>query len=294
MRKSILPLQRPMKFENLEARTLMAGNVTAEISEAGNLEILGDSNHNIVAVTQFNSGIWKVQGLLGTKINGKNSEKFEYSGGMDVSLGRGHDGFAIVKGNVEGALNIRTSSGIDGVVLTRLTAQSIYVNTGADTDALLVAKVTVQVREEQPETAAVLQSEAGTAIFQTSSGDDYVLIAKLTAPSVYVYTNAGRDIVGLLGVEASEKLHVNLGSGNLDILGAVKNSAPVANLFGGEDLSDGYFHAANTFEEENASGFELTQSFDAYFEQLESLVEAYLPLVQQLPGLNGLPNLDLF
>jgi hypothetical protein len=294
MRKTTSNLQRSFGFENLEIRTPMAGNVTAAINTAGDLEIRGDSKNNIVAVTQFNNGLWKVQGLLGTKINGGNSAKFEYSGGMDVSLGRGHDGFAIVKGNIEGALNIRTSQGIDGVAITRVTAQSIYVNTGTDTDALLVAKVTVQPLEEQPEIPALMEGGLGTAIFQTSSGDDYVLIAKLTAPSVYVYTNAGRDIVGLLGVEASEKLHVNLGSGNLDILAAVKNSAPIANLYGGEDLADGYLHAANTFEEESVNGFELTQSFDAYYEQLENLVETYLPLVQQLPGLNGLPNLDLF
>lgn len=293
MRKPIQKY-RTARLESLEARTLMAGNVTAAITEAGDLEIRGDSKNNIVAVTQFNSGIWKVQGLLGTKINGKNSEKFEYSGGMDVSLGRGHDGFAIVKGNVEGALSIRTSNGIDGVVLTRLTAQSIYVNTGADTDALLVAGVTVQAPLEQPETPALLQDGLGVATFQTSSGDDYVLIAKLTAQSVYVHTHTGRDIVGLLGVEADEKLHVNLGDGNLDILAAVKNDAPVANLYGGKDLADGYFHAANSFDEQTATGFEMTQSFDAYYEQLENLVESYLPLVQQLPGLNGLPNLDLF
>ncbi len=286
--------KRALRFESLETRTLMAGNVTAAINEAGNLEIRGDSKSNVVAVTQFNNGEWKVQGLVGTTINGKSSEKFEYSGGMDVSLGRGNDGFAIVKGDLQGELSIRTSDGIDGVALTRLRAWSIFVHTGADTDAILVAKVTVEAPLTEPENpTSLLQSELGTATFQTSSGDDYVLLAKLTAQSVYVSTHGGRDLVGLLGVSADERLYVNVGEGDFDIVGAVKNSAPIANIHGGGNLADSYFSALNSFEEKQIKGFQFNQSFDVYAQQLESLVETYLPLLKQLPGLGGLPNFSL-
>jgi hypothetical protein len=285
--------RRKLGYEGLEARTLMAGNVAAAINQAGNLEIRGDSKDNFVVVTQFNSGEWKLQGVLGTKINGHNSEKFTYRGGMDVSLGRGNDGFEIVKGNLEGALDVRTSNGIDGVALMRFKAWSIFVHTGADTDALLVANVTVSGPDEQPPTAALVAGEYGSAIFQTSSGDDYVLLAKLTAANVAVHTHGGRDTVGLLAVTASGELRVNLGDDNLDILAGVKNTAAVASFDGGDGLADIYLHASNSFVEVNTAGFEFDYAFDAYFEQLETLVETYLPLVQQLPGFQGLPQLKL-
>ncbi|MCC7084407.1 MAG: hypothetical protein IT427_05305 [Pirellulales bacterium] len=294
MRNFSKALSRTLRIEQLETRTLMASNVTAAINTAGDLEIRGNSQSNVVAVTQFNSGVWKVAGLLGTTINGKHSEKFEYISGMNVSLGRGNDGLAIVKGNLDGALNVRTSSGFDGVAITRFTACSIYVSTGADTDAVLLADVTLQIPDMESDFAAQTQGEFGTAIFNTGSGDDYVLLAKLTAPDVCVYTNGGRDIVGLLGVDACDSLSVNMGDGNLDILAVAYSSTPVANLSGGGNPVDSYLHARNSFEEENVTGFQFTQSFDAYADQLETLVETYLPLVQQLPGLGGLPNLGSF
>ena len=59
---------RPRRFELLETRSLLAGNVTVAVN-AGELDIIGDNANNNIQVTQLVSGAWKISGTA-TLING--------------------------------------------------------------------------------------------------------------------------------------------------------------------------------------------------------------------------------
>src|ERR1700690_4116414 len=60
--------KRPLIFERLENRALLAGNVMVAVN-GGELDITGDNANNSIQVTQLTSGAWKVTGI-GTHING--------------------------------------------------------------------------------------------------------------------------------------------------------------------------------------------------------------------------------
>ena len=60
---------RTLKYEHLEDRAMMAGNVCAAFTN-GNLCITGDKCDNQICVRQCSDGKVEIRGLCGTKING--------------------------------------------------------------------------------------------------------------------------------------------------------------------------------------------------------------------------------
>ena len=64
---------RPRRFELLETRSLLAGNVGV-IQTGGLLTITGDAAANNVQISQLANGDWLVKGIA-TKINGANSQE---------------------------------------------------------------------------------------------------------------------------------------------------------------------------------------------------------------------------
>src|SRR3954467_4828191 len=179
MRFNKLNVKRKVGFEHLETRAMMVGNVTAEVLEGGQLFIKGTTKDNFVVVTQLNNGDVKVAGVPGTntKINGHSSQTFEGVDSLFATMGSGNDGFAITKGTFFGLVEINTGNGIDGVALTHLTAAGVQVNTGANTDVVLAAFVTVNSESTPTDFASVSaqQAELGTFGVNTSDGNDYVL-----------------------------------------------------------------------------------------------------------------------
>jgi hypothetical protein len=289
-------LKRKVGFEHLETRAMMAGNVTAEVLEGGQLFIKGTTKDNFVVVTKFNNGDVKVAGVPGTntKINGHSSETFEGVDSLFATMGSGNDGFAILKGTFFGLVEINTGNGIDGVALTKLTAGGVQVNTGADTDVVVAAFVTIN--SESTTTFASVsaqQAEFGTFGVNTSGGDDYVLLARVSAEGINVQTGAGSDKVGLIGCGAFG-ISVGLGSGVFDVLGVGFSEAQFANFDGGGNPADTYVHARNNFGSETATGFQLTYSLDSLVDQLENSIQTLQPIIQQLPGIKNLPNLSSF
>ncbi len=100
-----------MRFEQLEHRQLMAGDVAVVSAPGEILRVTGDSASNQVVISREVSSI-VVQGLNGTTVNGQSSVRFSGLGttlnGLDVSLNGGDDSLFLDD------LQIRQSAVING------------------------------------------------------------------------------------------------------------------------------------------------------------------------------------
>ena len=114
---------RPVRFETLEDRKLMAGNITASVVNE-ELVLTGDGLGNQVEVHQTTGNLYKVTGLNGTKINGKADKSFLFDKGIRVDLKGGDDEFkmggTVFFDDVDGNLNINMGAGKDKVTLGRV------------------------------------------------------------------------------------------------------------------------------------------------------------------------------
>ena len=111
------PLNRKLRFESLEGRRLLTGNVTAKVTSA-NLNLNGDAQDNAITITQMGANTYCVSGQNGTTINGQ--AKITVSG---------------VKNNV----NIKFLNGNDTVVLTAAAFPAdVNVTMGKGTDLVQV------------------------------------------------------------------------------------------------------------------------------------------------------------
>src|ERR1035438_7958764 len=82
-----------LRFEGLESRVMLDGNVTSHIDH-GRLELSGDALNNSIAITQA-AGVITVKGLATTTIDGLKTEKFSGITDLTVELKDGNDSLAI-------------------------------------------------------------------------------------------------------------------------------------------------------------------------------------------------------
>lgn len=159
---------RKCKFESLENRQMMAGDVFASV-HAGTLTIKGDNlsngiiitagaNPNEVVVTGINlagSGT-AVNGLVNTPVTLVNVTKnikvsmargndsvavnnLTVNGDLKMRGGRGLDTFVVNASTICGDLEIRTSGGADNVTITNSTvAGELEIGTGRDCDNVTI------------------------------------------------------------------------------------------------------------------------------------------------------------
>ncbi len=196
--------QRRGKFEALEARQLLAGDVLVNVV-GGNLRIEGDADANKIMITSgAEAGSFVVTGLDGTTLEGA-TDPIAVAGvrNIRVNLGEGDDLAAVVGANVRGNVSIQTGAGADRVL----------VGTGAGATELagmLPADVSVNVR--------------GVLRIDTNGGLDQVAVDDAVAGLLSVDSGEDNDVVSLgstapLGDSAARLavghgVHVNLGAGN--------------------------------------------------------------------------------
>jgi hypothetical protein len=192
------------KFESLEQRQLLAGNVLVNVVN-GNLRIEGDADANkIMIASGTEAGTFVVTGLDGTTL-GDATDPVTVSDvrNIRVGLGEGDDLVAIVGANVGGNVSIRTGLGDDRV----------FIGTGdgaAELAGVLPADVSVSVR--------------GHVGISTDGGLDQVAVDDASVAWLSVDAGEDNDVVSLgstapLGGAAARLvvrhgLHVNLGAGN--------------------------------------------------------------------------------
>jgi hypothetical protein len=154
------PLTKSLRFERLETRTLLAGNVLATLDDH-TLTITGDAGDNNIVITQtakkdFTISADDPAGADRTKINGLSSQSFSrvkrihvfMLGGvdkvtvhgdrlrkMDIDLGAGDDTLSITANRMK-KTNITTGEGNDTATINSGRFKRTNVNMGAGADAL--------------------------------------------------------------------------------------------------------------------------------------------------------------
>lgn len=216
-------------IEQLEARDLMAGNITAYVS-GGHLfvnEAAGQAGLGQAAqISQLPDGKLRVTGLASqdggvTKINGKAYEDFRVTADLKVNLGAGNDSLYFAPGTAILGINVEMSQAgavaakdTDIVVAPKvLTHNQFDINTGAGRDTVTVTDCTIG-------------NDGGifdNLDIDTGAGKDVVRIAGVNQSvmvkgHVFVNTFAGEeaqvDTVTIDNVIALRHISASTGAGN--------------------------------------------------------------------------------
>jgi hypothetical protein len=261
------------RFEYLERRNPLAGNVTAAVV-GGTLILEGDSSSNSIQVRQLSQTSWEVRGF-DTRING-NSGTFTANGvlaGVDADLNRGDDFVKIFNGTIATDLAVETNQGADSIQLINLNVNGIAdITTGDGNDSILVSDVEVNGTIEST------SADAGAFELQTHGGSDVVNVDRLLATSAYLNLGSGNDSlamtrssfdsglrirasdgtdgVSLNDIDAQDDVWVHMGDGDSDAL-SVANSSGARGLFrGGNGDGDSLSRSDNNFGAESDHDFE--------------------------------------
>lgn len=176
----------PARLEQLEQRTLLAGNVTAQFI-GQNAFINGDSADNSVEILVENGSV-VARGLDGTTVNGS-ADDFVLSAGISLP------------GNLSAALG----NGNDAFVMTGVqVGRNVTVNGGHGNDQIAITASSMIGRD------LVIRGAAGS--------DTISLQDSAVARSVAVSGNSGDDLIVLSNAEVGRDVWLVGGAGNDDIV----------------------------------------------------------------------------
>ncbi|HZZ27593.1 MAG TPA: hypothetical protein VFE46_06250 [Pirellulales bacterium] len=271
--KSAMLSRQNLKFENLESRSMLAGNVGVTLCN-GYLAICGDAKGDQLVVHQLSSGDWCVTGLGGTKINGQKSATYCGVDCISIKTLGGNDIIGVAGGCLSGGLSIDTGAGNDVVAIAGLQADSVNVCTGAGNDALVVAGL----------------KTCCDACFDTGDGNNIALLAGIKAKDMSFCSGKGTDFVGLAGVCVDQCLSVNTGAG-IDLLGVISCSADSAKICGGAQAGNVLATGGNKFGS-CSSDFKLTLKMDPIVKSLDATFKTVQKTV--LTALSGYSSSPVF
>jgi fibronectin-binding autotransporter adhesin len=192
---------RMLRFEPLETRALLAGNITASVN-AGELDITGDAASNSVLVWQTGANTWKVQGI-GTTLNGSHATFTApgVTGNIEANLNAGNNFIKVFSGAVPGALDILTGKDNDTVQVTNVTTglstvgdgSSLIINVSNGNNAVTLSGVTTR----------------GEAQINSGNGNAVISLSNVTANTSdligdnFVDTGNGKATISLANVSMS-------------------------------------------------------------------------------------------
>lgn len=228
---------RVVRFESLEDRKLMAGNITANVIN-DELVLNGDGSANAVEVHQTAFNIYKVTGLNGTKINGKDDKSFIVKKGILVDLKGGDDSFEIggtvFVDDVDGRLKIDMGAGKDKVTLGRVRVDGdTTINTSTEDDTIILGlaslgKLTVNTGAGH-DTFNTLFSTSGQTVVNMEAGNDK-FFGSSSWNSLKVDSGIGDDTI---------ELFLGTADGNIDLqTGANKDTVKLQAVIAGSVTVD--------------------------------------------------------
>jgi len=244
------------QVELLENRLVPAGNVSASAGEV--LQLRGDNAANQVRITQDSAGRILIEGLNGTRINGRAAVRFNGAGleKVDIKLFGGNDRLVINGLRASVDQNIEMDTGDDSVVLKNVRAGvNISVKTDDGFDRVTAARVRTggdfYVETGQGRSAVAI---SGTRVGKTltviggDSADKVAITGTITQEDLNVEVKKGSDRVDLVDVRSNKNIKVDADVGNDYV--AVQNvvAAKDAVFLGG----DGF----DTFKNRGVSGGE--------------------------------------
>lgn len=265
-----------LNFETLEDRRCHA--VFASVS-AGDLVINGDAANDQIQLTRQTNGAIRVQGLNGATVNGYSYVDRFFSDDLFINLGNGAN--AVTLGSANGGItaddvNITTGSGLDNIIIYKLTAKDdIVISAGAHNDYIYMNNVVARnLTADAGDNGISVYGKAGhdrLDMYNTSSAmdinvlmddanstglwNDVINASNVSATDdIYLYDWGGNDKMNLRSMRAGDYLYAYLGEGN-DYLYLVDSNSRINSLHGGggRDTLRYYNDFANTWQH---SGFE--------------------------------------
>jgi hypothetical protein len=189
---------RRLRFERLEDRAMLAGNVSTAFDNTvgGALVLTGDNSANHLVIHQVAPNSFQVLGVgTNVNVNGQNFNSFTFKNVTDVTID-------LMGGN-------------DSLVMYNMTVNgTLTIDMGAGNDVLSV----VNVREN------VATESAGLATITLGSGNDVATIVNFSSSAdIAIDAGEGRDVVALNHVVAGtvgsgNTLSVEMGPGDFDSL----------------------------------------------------------------------------
>ncbi|MBU6386589.1 MAG: tandem-95 repeat protein, partial [Planctomycetes bacterium] len=138
--RKIVTTARRLALEKLHARELLAGDVTAAVTN-GFLVVRGDDAANELTIERISGDKVRVTGATGTTINGLSQPAIlRVRKGYDISTGGGDDRLTVIGLNAVGRYEIRMDlgAGNDVLVANNLLAQRIHAGGGDGNDSLTI------------------------------------------------------------------------------------------------------------------------------------------------------------
>jgi hypothetical protein len=244
---------RRLRFETLENRTLLAGNVTASVA-SGVLTITGDTGANNIQLAQTSAGTWRLSGT-GTQINGARAAQ-SFSGVTDISmeLAGGNDIVRCFGGTLSGDLSISNSAlGNTTINLTGISAANISLSTSDGADSISLNRVqasgsilvhTFATDADAGDNVNLNTVSTGTfASINTGGGNDTVTVNRYSGNGfltvqTFTATASGNDSVGIINSSTSQFVNVYTGNGN-DRISISRLSADSLQMITFHDGNDG-------------------------------------------------------
>lgn len=293
---------RTVRFESLEDRKLMAGNITASVVNE-ELVLTGDGLGNAVEVHQTALNLYKVKGVDGKTINGKSDKSFSFKAGIVVDLKGGDDKFEIggvlFADDVDGRLKIDMGAGKDTVNIGRAAVDGeTTINTGTEDDKVSVFgaslnKLTVNTGSGSDlydtfasnSALTTINMEAGNDKFFGSSnwanlkldtgiGDDTVDFFLATSPgSIDILTGANNDQVTLQATIANAvTLDTAAGEDKVIFKGGLKaNTASIKTGSENDRVEFDFATMQNALTVDTADGIDTVVATDTTFEKAFTL-----------------------
>jgi hypothetical protein len=238
-------------LERLEDRTLLSGNVSATVTAAGNLLVIGDTKANQIAIQETAGGALQVSSLDGTTTINGGSGPFTAAGfthDVDVFMNRGDD---VVQVGGSGPLTslphnliIDTGAGSDTVdVENTSVGGNLLLFGGTGTDTFSVGSPSTENLVSVTGSVFIVGGSGGSntiAVFDADITGNLRIFSSGANDQIQVGFDAG---LGIIGVDETATGHVEVG-GNLQIDtvggGGLFSGGGGLFSFGGSDFSSDF------------------------------------------------------
>lgn len=138
--RKVVTAARRLSLEKLQARELLAGDVTAAVTN-GFLVVRGDDAANELTIERISGDSVRITGATGTTINGLTQPAIlRVRKGYDIATGGGDDKLTVIGLNAVGRYEIRMDlgAGNDVLVASNLLAQRIHAGGGDGNDSITI------------------------------------------------------------------------------------------------------------------------------------------------------------
>lgn len=186
---------RLLRAEGLEARTMMAGDVTVHVID-GNLVVEGDMEGNRIGIASgMSPGTYLVGGLP--------------SADGDVTTVNGQTGRVPFSG-VRGNIRVGLGAGDDVVnIPSLLAAGDVSIRSGEGHDRVHVGLPPVEGQDPHGPTVYI----RGALEIGLGAGDDAAAIHGMTSRGLFVAGDGGNDRIGMGGVRVERAIMIGAGDG---------------------------------------------------------------------------------